>query len=120
MSAGEMGTTPDALESTFSEALRLCARWDCLCLIDEADIFLEQRSGNDVLRNALVCVMLRLLEYHPGVLFLTTNRAQGIDPAVQSRLTLALRYDPLGEGARRKVCQSSQKHLFTVAHLVAH
>jgi len=103
VSAGEMGTTPDKLEDNFSQALRLCARWNCICLVDEADTFLQQRQGSDVLRNALVCVMLRLLEYHPGVLFLTTNEARGIDIAVQSRLTLAVRYDPLDFGARKKV-----------------
>ena len=43
------------------------------------------------MRNALVCVMLRQLEYHPGVLFLTTNKVRGIDAAIQSRLTLALK-----------------------------
>jgi len=103
ISAGEMGTTPEGLEAKFSEALRLCARWDCLCLVDEADTFLQQRHGSDVLRNALVCVMLRLLEYHPGVLFLTTNEAKGIDIAVQSRLTLAVRYEPLDFNARKQI-----------------
>merc|ERR1719199_1147432 len=98
-----MGTTPEVLESKFSEALGLCARWDCLCLVDEADSFLEERTGSDMLRNALVCVMLRLLEYHPGVLFLTSNKVKGIDAAVQSRLTLALKYEPLGFDARRQV-----------------
>eukprot|EP00928_Gymnodinium_smaydae_P021176 TRINITY_DN18241_c0_g2_i1.p1 TRINITY_DN18241_c0_g2~~TRINITY_DN18241_c0_g2_i1.p1 ORF type:complete len:634 (+),score=83.04 TRINITY_DN18241_c0_g2_i1:48-1904(+) len=111
MSAGEMGTTPKELEDTLAEALRLCSRWDCLCLIDEADIFLEQRSGKDVLRNALVCVMLRQLEYHAGVLFLTTNKASGIDTAIQSRLTLALKYDPLDEQARREVWESLLKRV---------
>jgi SpoVK/Ycf46/Vps4 family AAA+-type ATPase len=103
VSAGEMGTTPQDLESRLSDALQLCARWNCICLIDEADIFLERRSGNDILRNALVCVMLRELEYHPGVLFLTTNKVRGIDPAVQSRLTLALSYQPLDLSSRQKV-----------------
>lgn len=103
LSAGEMGTTPQELETTLANALELCSRWDCICLIDEADIFLEQRTGADVVRNALVCVMLRQLEYHPGVLFLTTNRAKGIDPAVQSRLTLALRYETLDYSAREEV-----------------
>mmetsp|Transcript_61821 Transcript_61821/g.119103 ORF Transcript_61821/g.119103 Transcript_61821/m.119103 type:complete len:621 (+) Transcript_61821:106-1968(+) len=104
LSAGEMGTTPAELESTLAEALQLCSRWDCLCLIDEADIFLEERgNGTDVTRNALVCVMLRQLEYHPGVLFLTTNKAKGIDAAVLSRLTLALRYEPLDVSARLQI-----------------
>jgi len=103
LSAGEMGTTPKELETTFAEALGLCSRWDCLCLVDEADIFLEKRNNADVLRNSLVCVMLRQLEYHPGVLFLTTNKAEGIDPAIQSRLTLALKYESLGAEARVQI-----------------
>merc|ERR1712232_673975 len=101
MSAGELGTSPETLESRFSEALSLCAKWDRLCLVDEADVFLERRRGSDLTRNALVCVMLRLLEYHSGVIFLTTNAAKGIDTAVQSRLTLALRYEPLDLAARK-------------------
>jgi len=36
-------------------------------------------------------------------MFLTTNRAQGIDVAVQSRLTLALRYESLNAEARRQI-----------------
>lgn len=121
MSAGEMGTTPEDLESRLSESLRLCAKWDCLCLIDEADTFLEQRRGSDVLRNALVCVMLRLLEYHQGVFFMTSNKVKGIDSAVQSRLTLALRYDPLDEHGRKQVwsnlIQSVSSEKFDVASL---
>merc|ERR1711920_711940 len=103
ISAGELGTLPETLEVKFSEALKICAKWDCLCLVDEADTFLEQRRGSDIVRNALVCVMLRLLEYHPGVLFLTSNRVKGIDTALQSRLTMAFRYEPLDFDARYKV-----------------
>lgn len=75
-------------------------RWDAITLIDEADILLEERAAGDLTRNAMLCAMLRILEYHSGVLFLTTNKVSGIDAAVQSRLTLALRYDPLDEAAR--------------------
>lgn len=32
---------------------------------------LEKRSENDIVRNAMVGIFLRLLEYHQGVLFLT-------------------------------------------------
>jgi hypothetical protein len=43
-----------------------------------ADIFLERRSENSIHRNALVSVFLRLLEYHQGILFLTTNRGRNL------------------------------------------
>ena len=91
------------MESRIGEILELCAGWNALVLIDEADVFLEKRATSDVLRNAMVCVMLRLLEYHQGILFLTTNRVTEFDPAFESRVTVALRYDSLSETARSQV-----------------
>jgi SpoVK/Ycf46/Vps4 family AAA+-type ATPase len=77
--------------------------WSAVILIDEADIFLEGRSEHDIHRNALVGIFLRLLEYHQGILFLTTNRVQCFDAAFKSRITLALKYDDLDAVARGKV-----------------
>jgi hypothetical protein len=39
-------------------------------------------------RNALVSVALRILEYHRGVLFLTTNRIKTFDEAFLSRFSI--------------------------------
>jgi AAA+ superfamily predicted ATPase len=66
-------------------------------------MLLERRSTGDVVRNAMVCVMLRLLEFFQGVLFLTCNRVSALDPAFQSRVTCALRYKQLDAAAREKV-----------------
>ncbi len=38
-------------------------------LLDEADVFLEQRSLANLERNALVSVFLRVLEYYDGNLY---------------------------------------------------
>ncbi|KNC99106.1 uncharacterized protein SPPG_05366 [Spizellomyces punctatus DAOM BR117] len=100
---GELGTTPEEMERRLADVLDLCAGWNALTIIDEADVFLEKRATSDVLRNAMVCVMLRLLEYHQGILFLTTNRVREFDPAFESRVTVALRYDGLTPAARAKV-----------------
>ena len=100
---GELGTDPETMEKRLSEILELCASWNALTLIDEADVFLEKRATSDVLRNAMVCVMLRLLEYHQGILFLTTNRVTEFDPAFESRVTVALKYESLSKEARIKV-----------------
>ena len=103
ISMGELGLTPDDMEKRLSDVLELCAGWNALVLLDEADVFLEQRQTSDIVRNAMVCVMLRLLEYHPGILFLTTNRVRTFDPAFESRVTVALRYDHLSPAARAQV-----------------
>jgi hypothetical protein len=103
VSMGELGVTPEALEERLADVLELCAPWRALVLIDEAEMLLEARSKADVLRNAMVCVMLRLLEYHRGILFLTTNRVGSLDPAFQSRVQCALRYDALDAPGRRAI-----------------
>jgi hypothetical protein len=72
-------------------------------LLDEADVFLEQRSHENVNRNALVSVFLRQLEYFQGTMFLTTNRVKTFDEAFQSRIHFALGYEKLGPSARREV-----------------
>lgn len=59
-------------------------------LLDEADVFLERRVNNDIKRNAMVGVFLRLLEYHQGILFLTTNRVSTFDDAFNSRISVKM------------------------------
>ena len=72
--AGELGTTPGELDDDLSRIFRIGSQWGSVALLDEADVFLEQRSLHDLARNALVAVFLRQLEYFPGLLFVTTNR----------------------------------------------
>ena len=104
VSLGQLGVTPSELETKLGEVLDLCSRWDALILLDEADIFLEKRSSTGSLeRNAMVSVMLRLVEYFKGTLFLTSNRIDALDPAFKTRITLALRYEPLDTTARKQV-----------------
>ena len=101
---GQLGTTPSELETKLGEILELCGKWDALVLLDEADIFLEKRSSSSSLeRNAMVSVMLRLVEYFKGVLFLTSNRVDSLDPAFKTRITLAVRYENLDVMARTKI-----------------
>lgn len=110
VSMGELGTSPEALEERLQDILDLCVPWGALVLIDEAEMLLERRSKNDIVRNAMVCVMLRLLEYYSGILFLTTNRVESLDPAFQSRVQCALRYAPLDAAARAAIWTDLLSH----------
>lgn len=100
VSVGELGTDPDTLEQRLREILEMATLWDAHVLLDEADIFLEARSEDDISRNAMVAIFLRMLEYHQGVLFMTTNRVKSFDPAFFSRISIAIKYSDL-DGARR-------------------
>ncbi|KAJ6616286.1 hypothetical protein B0H10DRAFT_1949311 [Mycena sp. CBHHK59/15] len=74
--------------------------WDAMVLIDEADVFLEERGTADIQRNAIVAVFLRRLEYFRGILFMTTNRFKNFDPAFQSRIHLSLHSGDLSRFAK--------------------
>ncbi|RIB27071.1 hypothetical protein C2G38_1920743, partial [Gigaspora rosea] len=99
----ELGVTPKELEDKLSEILEIASIWNAVILIDKVDIFLEQRSKNDVNRNALAGIFLRLLEYHQGILFLTTNCVESFDKAFHSRISIILKYDDLDELSRAQV-----------------
>ena len=60
ITCGDLGTTPEKVESSLKEIFRLAHRWDCVLLLDEADVFIAQREkgGADLQRNALVSGML--------------------------------------------------------------
>lgn len=103
ISVGELGTSPDSLEETLREILDVATVWNAVLLLDEADIFLEERDEKDIVRNAMVGVFLRLLEYHQGVLFLTTNRVKNIDQAFYSRISIGLRFTEATVDKRAKI-----------------
>jgi AAA+ superfamily predicted ATPase len=121
VSSGELGTDPTEVEEKLTHVLDLATTWKAVVLLDEADVFLQQRSGSDVKRNALVSsrfgswlaftevkaddpiVFLRLLEYYEGILFLTSNRVESFDLAFKSRIHIALRYPELTVPVRRQL-----------------
>ncbi|KAI1371355.1 hypothetical protein F4677DRAFT_313509 [Hypoxylon crocopeplum] len=103
ITCGDLGLTPSEVESSLSNVFRLAHLWDCVLLLDEADVFLSQRSKVDMKRNALVSVFLRVLEYYNGLLFLTTNRVGTIDEAFKSRIHMSLYYPPLDKTQTRDI-----------------
>ncbi|KAI3630933.1 hypothetical protein MIR68_011016 [Amoeboaphelidium protococcarum] len=103
VSLGDLGITPQELESSLQAILNLCESWKALVLLDEADVFVEKRSRGEILRNSMVGVILRLTEYHRGVIFFTSNRVSSFDPAFQSRVTVAMRFKSLDAEDRAKI-----------------
>jgi SpoVK/Ycf46/Vps4 family AAA+-type ATPase len=103
ISVGELPTEAAKLEGQLSRIFKTASHWNAILLLDEADVFLEQRSHSDLTRNGLVSVFLRKMEYCQGILFLTTNRVAQFDAAILSRIHLMLRYDDLSKAARKQV-----------------
>ncbi|KAI9158899.1 LOW QUALITY PROTEIN: 26S protease regulatory subunit [Paramyrothecium foliicola] len=100
MSGGDLGANAAEVERNLSKVLQMVAHWNAVLLLDECDVFLEERSANDIERNRIVSIFLRMLEYYEGILFLTTNRVKNIDQAFESRIHISLDYPPLDAAAR--------------------
>ncbi|QKF93997.1 AAA+ ATPase [Fadolivirus algeromassiliense] len=105
--SGDIGTSPDMIDKTLQKIFNMVGNWNGIVLIDEADVFMSKRTDYDVQYNACVSVFLRLIETYFGILFLTTNRDHGIDPAFDSRIHIRLRYHELEEDDRAKVWNES-------------
>ncbi|KAL2819821.1 P-loop containing nucleoside triphosphate hydrolase protein [Aspergillus granulosus] len=103
LSAGDLGTRAPTLEKKLKDILSTVPKWGAVLLLDEADVFMETRSTSDLDRNELVSIFLRLLEYYEGLLFLTSNRAENLDPAFESRIHLTIQYPELNTAARRQI-----------------
>jgi SpoVK/Ycf46/Vps4 family AAA+-type ATPase len=96
ITCGDLGSSADDVEKNLKKHFTLASRWDCVMLLDEADVFLAKRMLENLQRNSIVSVFLRMLEYYKGLLFLTTNRVGTFDEAFTSRVHISLfcKYGP--------------------------
>ncbi|KAK7533365.1 P-loop containing nucleoside triphosphate hydrolase protein [Phyllosticta citribraziliensis] len=117
VSAGELGTNPADVDKRLTEVLELARRWGAVLLLDEADVFLQRRSDADIVRNSLVSIFLRQLEYYKGILVLTTNRIGAFDDAFESRIHFSLYYPDLNADSRKQLWSSFLKRLKREAQL---
>jgi len=106
MSAGDLGNDAFDVENSLSKILKMVSNWNAVLLLDECDVFLEERTADNMERNRIVAIFLRMLEYYEGILFLTTNRVRQMDPAFNSRIHITMEYPPLDEEARAQVWKS--------------
>jgi len=111
VSSGDLGTSASDVDSKLSRILDLASIWNAILLLDEADVFLEERSLHDLNRNTLVSIFLRQLEYFHGILFVTTNRVKTFDTAFQSRIHVALKFNNLEFEARCNIWRNFRSQI---------
>ncbi|KAH8602367.1 P-loop containing nucleoside triphosphate hydrolase protein [Bisporella sp. PMI_857] len=102
VNCGDIGTDSEEVEACLESVLHLGKIWKGVVLLDEADVFLERRSLDDLWRNALVSIFLRVLEYYDGILIITSNHVGTFDEAFKSRIQLALHYPKLDHAKHLK------------------
>ena len=97
-----LGTTASTIAKNLREVLQRAQRWDCILLIDEADVFVAER-GTNVEQNAIVAEFLRTLESFRSLMFMTTNRPDDIDDAIVSRCAAVIAYSLPDAGLRARI-----------------
>ncbi|KAF5013004.1 hypothetical protein FDECE_951 [Fusarium decemcellulare] len=103
VACGDIGTKAENIETYVGVVLDVCDTWGCVVLLDEAEVFLEQRSLVNLERNEMVSTFLRMLEEYDGILILTSNRVGTFDEAFMSRIQLNLRYKNLDRNQRLQI-----------------
>ncbi|RYP84834.1 hypothetical protein DL769_001097 [Monosporascus sp. CRB-8-3] len=91
VTGGDLGTDLDDLEQRLYEALIRATNWKAILLLDEVDVLMQERGPQDLHRNAVVSIVLRHLDYSDALLFMTTNRVEKLDRALESRIHMAFR-----------------------------
>lgn len=84
VACGQLGSDPEELEGKLQMVLSRSIRLNMPLVLNEADVYVKAR-GDNLSQNSIITVFLRLLEYHTGLVFLTTNRPDDIDFALISR-----------------------------------
>ena len=111
ITCGDIGETAKEVEQNLDQNFSLAHRWGCVLLLDEADVFLQARDKEDMRRNSVVSVFLRVLEYYSGILFLTTNKIGHFDEAFKSRIHVSLYYPPLDKKSTVKIWKMNLQRL---------
>lgn len=113
-----IGDTEKNIDRVFTDAQRSGAAM----LIDEADALLGKRSevkdAHDRYANIEVAFLLQRMEAFDGLVFLTTNRKQGLDPAFLRRLRFIIDFPRPDADARETIwrqCLPDGSHTLTDA-----
>lgn len=98
---GELMGKRGDLQKNLAAILDLACTWGAVLLLDEAEVFLQERQPLNTAHNVLVSIFLNKLEYFQGVLILASNFARSFDAAALSRIHIAIKFDDLKISARK-------------------
>ena len=99
----DLGLQAARLYDNLYNWMTLARRWEAVLLIDEADIYLSIREKSSPDGNACVAVFLHLMEYHSGILLLTTNRVGVFDRSIFSRIHVTLYYSNFNDESKKRL-----------------
>lgn len=99
--AGDIGDV-NRLKERLMDSFRRAKKYNAMILIDEVDVFIRKRGVHPML-DEMTSVFLRVLEYFDGIIFMTTNLAGNIDPAIFSRIHLCVGIESISPELRLEI-----------------
>lgn len=103
VSPGDVGGDPFNVEFHLGNTLEICKKWDAILLIDDPEVYLEPKPTASVERPAMVSAFLHAVQYHHGVIFLTTNNVSRLDAPIISRVSVTIKYSDPDQSAREEI-----------------
>ncbi|KAF8850970.1 hypothetical protein BDZ45DRAFT_602136, partial [Acephala macrosclerotiorum] len=61
------------------------------------------RSIDNINRNTLVCIFLRILKYYQRIIFFTINRVKQIDNTIANKIYFKIKYNILNLNQKKSV-----------------
>lgn len=93
----------ESLTHKLAESFKKAKRFNAVLLLDEVDVFIRRRGSSNPVFDENTSIFLRTLEYFDGILIMTTNLVNHIDPAVFSRVHVCLEYGVQTQQERKEI-----------------
>jgi SpoVK/Ycf46/Vps4 family AAA+-type ATPase len=104
ISSGELQSqVPGQTEKNIQKAFSQAKESDLVLMFDECDSILSDRNSVGVILAAEINCLLTEIERHEGVVVMTTNRVQNLDPALQRRIIAKIELSNPNIDARRQI-----------------
>ncbi|KAL1895957.1 hypothetical protein Cpir12675_002996 [Ceratocystis pirilliformis] len=98
VSCGGLDCMSEAMEADLQEIFRLASLWDCILVLEEIENLLYTRMHSN---------FVHMLERFDGVVFITTDNIDAIQPALRNRVNLSLSYLDLHYKATRDIFKAN-------------
>jgi SpoVK/Ycf46/Vps4 family AAA+-type ATPase len=103
ISLGSIGSDPVIAQEFLRTVAAMCNIWDCVVLLDGADIFLEQRRRDSVGQSVMAVAIMEALEAFTCMKIFTTDRVGTFDEEFRSRCQLAVHLERPSRAQRERI-----------------
>lgn len=106
ISLSNIGSDPVIAQEYLRTVAAMCNAWDCVVLLDGADIFLEQRRRDSLGQNVMAVAIMEALEAFTCMKIFTTDRVGTFDENFRSRCLLAVHLERPRRAQRKIIWQN--------------